>query len=136
MKKLATLSALVLLLTSASIFAEDTEKKVFFVSPKDGATVSQKFKVKFGVKGYKISPAGQAIEDPSSGHHHLIVDGGPINKGDVVPTDDNHIHFGKGQTDTKLFLKPGKHKLTMQFADGAHRSYGEAASATITVTVK
>ena len=53
-----------------------------------------------------------------------------------MPTDDTHIHFGKGQTETELKLAPGKHTLTMQFADGAHRSYGPDLSSTISVTVK
>ncbi|MBP6707250.1 MAG: DUF4399 domain-containing protein, partial [Achromobacter sp.] len=40
------------------------------------------------------------------------------------------------QTETELKLAPGKHTLTMQFADGAHRSYGPDLSSTISVTVK
>lgn len=135
MKKVAALG-LFALLVSTSVFAGEGTKKVFFVSPKDGAKVGQKVKVKFGLEGYKISPAGKGIEDTNLGHHHLIIDKGPVSKGDVVPTDENHLHFGKGQTSTEVKLTPGEHKLTLQFADGAHRSYGENASSTITVHVK
>ena len=91
-------------------------------------------KVKFGVDGMAVKPAGDM--SAGSGHHHLIVDGKPVPRGEVVPTDDTHIHFGKGQTETELKLAPGKHTLTMQFADGAHRSYGPDLSSTISVTVK
>ena len=59
-----------------------------------------------------------------TGHHHLIVDGKAVPKGSVVPADATHMHFGKGQTETTLKLPPGKHTLTLQFADGAHQSYG------------
>ena len=108
--------------------------KVFFIEPKDGATVPQEFTVKFGLSGMKIAPAGKIV--PGTGHHHLIIDGAASKKDEVVGMDATHLHFGKGQTETKLKLAPGKHTLTLQFADGAHRSYGEAMSATITVNVK
>lgn len=108
--------------------------KVFFTEPKDGATVAESFMVKFGVSGMKVLPAGQLV--PGSGHHHLIVDGTPTKKGEVVGMDATHMHFGKGQTESTIKLSPGKHTLTLQFADGAHRSYGETMSSTITVTVK
>jgi hypothetical protein len=111
-----------------------TAPSVFFISPKDGATVGKEFDVKFGIKGMKISPAGAVV--PGSGHHHLIIDGVPAAKGQVVVADATHMHFGKGQTETKLKLAPGPHKLTLQFADGSHRSYGEQMSQTITVNVK
>jgi hypothetical protein len=57
-------------------------------------------------------------------------------KGEIIPFDDAHIHFGKGQTETMVTLKPGTYKITMQFADGFHLSYGKDMSATMTVTVK
>ncbi|MCA9543181.1 MAG: DUF4399 domain-containing protein, partial [Myxococcales bacterium] len=68
--------------------------------------------------------------------HHIIIDGEGVAQGQVVPKDDKHIHFGGGQTETELELTPGKHTLTMQFADGAHMSYGPKMSQTITVEVK
>ena len=72
---------------------------------------------------------------PGTGHHHLIVDGQGVPAGEAVPKDDTHIHFGQGQTEHTLELSPGKHTLTLQFADGLHRSYGPALSTTITVEV-
>ena len=111
-------------------------QNVHFISPKAGEVVSSPVKVKMGVEGMAIRKAGEAPDEKTSGHHHLIVDAGPLAAGQVVPTDETHLHFGKGQTETEVNLKPGKHKLTLQFADGAHRSYGEKLSATIEVTVK
>jgi hypothetical protein len=56
--------------------------------------------------------------------------------GTVIPKDSTHLHFGKAQTETSLTLSPGKHKLTLQLADGLHRSYGSQLATSITVTVK
>ena len=113
-----------------------TAPKVSFVEPADGATVKSPLKVKFGLEGMTISPAGSNVLDKTKGHHHIIVDGKPLPAGSVVPANATHIHFGKGQTETELKLKPGKHTLTLQFADGGHRSYGPAMSSTITVQVE
>lgn len=107
--------------------------KVFFVSPKDGETLKSPVKVQMGVEGMEVKPAGQ-IED-GSGHHHIIIDAEPVTKGTLVPADDNHKHFGKGQTETELQLAPGQHTLQLQFANGVHLSYGEQMSSKITITV-
>lgn len=135
MKKFAVLLFVTViggLITNA--FAADA--KVFFVEPKDKAQVSTTFKVKMGLAGMKICPANTATEDKSCGHHHLIVDGAAVPAGQPIPNDPTHLHFGKLQTESEVNLAPGKHTLTLQFADFAHRSYGEKMSATITVDVK
>ncbi|MFJ2991980.1 DUF4399 domain-containing protein [Pandoraea sp. NPDC087047] len=119
---------------SATALAQSAQPRVFFVAPTDGATVSNPVVVKFGVEGMAIKPAGDMT--PNTGHHHLIIDGDPIPAGQVVPTDVSHLHFGKGQTETTVNLTPGDHTLTMQFANGAHQSYGPAMSQTIKVHVK
>ena len=108
--------------------------KVSFADPKDGATVPKTFTAKFKVDGMKIASAGAVTA--GEGHHHLIIDGAAIPTGQPVPSDATHIHFGKGQTETQLSLKPGPHTLTLQFADGAHMSYGEMMSQTIKINVK
>lgn len=110
--------------------------RVFFAEPADGARVKSPFVVKFGLEGMTIRPAGEDALDKTTGHHHLIINGKPGDLGTVVPADDTHIHYGKGQTEAEISLPAGKHTLTMQFADGAHRSYGPALSATITVEVE
>ncbi|MBX3684994.1 MAG: DUF4399 domain-containing protein [Rhodocyclaceae bacterium] len=108
--------------------------RVMFLEPVDGATVASEFTVRMGVEGMTVAPAGQLLE--GTGHHHLIVDGKAVPKGSVVPADATHMHFGKGQTETTLKLPPGKHTLTLQFADGAHQSYGPELSTTIAIEVK
>ncbi len=110
--------------------------RVFFIEPKNGATVAKTFKVKMGVEGLKVRPAGEAPDEVTSGHHHLLIDQQATKAGEAIAADDKHIHFGKGQTETELTLPSGKHTLTLQFADGAHRSFGPKMSQTITITVK
>ena len=107
---------------------------VFFVNLEDGAVVSSPVTVEMGVNGMEVEPAGELAR--YKGHHHIIVDGSFNPKGMVVPADTTHIHFGQGQTSTELPLSPGVHTLTLQFADGFHRSYGEKMSATISITVE
>jgi hypothetical protein len=109
--------------------------KVFFKNLKPGETIPTTFKLEMGVEGMKIDTAGPLVS--GSGHHHLIIDGADsLTRGTVVAKDSVNIHFGKGQTEYELKLKPGKHKLTLQFADGLHRAYGSQMSATTEVNVK
>jgi hypothetical protein len=110
------------------------EAKVFFANLEDGQTITSPFKVEFGVEGMEVEPAGALNE--GKGHHHIIINGGPLDRGIIVPADSVNIHFGKGQTETELDLPVGKHLLTMQFADGYHQSYGLQLSSTITVIVE
>jgi hypothetical protein len=107
---------------------------VWFMEPADGAVVPQTFKVKFGVKGMEVDPAGE--QKTGKGHHHLLVNTANIESGNIIPFDEKHIHFGKGQLEAEVKLPPGQYKLTMQFADGFHLSYGKAMSTSINVTVK
>ena len=109
--------------------------KVFFKDLKNDATISSPFKLEMGTEVIKIDTAGPVVA--GSGHHHLFIDAeDSLAAGTVVPKDSAHIHFGKGQTEYDLALTPGKHKLTLQMADGLHRSYGGKLAATITVNVK
>lgn len=106
---------------------------VKFVEPADGASVSSPVKVVMGVDGLQVVPAGELKS--GTGHHHIIIDGEAPAVGEVVPKDATHLHFGDGSTETQLELSPGEHTLTLQFADGMHRSYGPALSTSIKVTV-
>lgn len=109
--------------------------KVFFANLKDGDVVSSPLKIEMGATAIKVDTAGPIIA--GVGHHHLIIDAGDsVATGSIIPMDSVHKHFGKAQTQTEITLTPGKHKLTLQFADGLHRSYGAIMANTITVEVK
>ena len=121
---------------AACATASQPKPRVFFVEPADGATVAQEIKVVMGIEGMEIKLAGDMT--PDTGHHHLIIDAPMIAEGEIVPVDqpEQYKHFGKGQTDTMIKLAPGKHTLTLQLGDGAHRSLGERMRKTITVTAQ
>src|SRR5688572_25165760 len=109
--------------------------EVDIVSPTDGATVTSPVRVRFGLKGMGIAPAGIAFEN--SGHHHLLIDTEvPKDLSQPVPTDANHVHFGKGQTETELTLAPGKHTLQLLLGDHLHVPHSPPVmSKKITITV-
>jgi len=109
--------------------------KVVFANLKNDAIITSPFKLQMGTEGMKIDTAGPVVA--GSAHHHLFIDAeDSLAAGTIVPKDSTHVHFGKGQTEYELNLTPGKHKLTLQMADGLHRSYGSKLAATINVTVK
>jgi hypothetical protein len=112
---------------------EAPKGKVSFSEPKDGTEINGPVKIVMIVEGMKIQPAGEVVE--GTGHHHLLINEDFTPAGQVIPTDDTHRHFGKGQTEEVLNLPPGNYKLTLQFADGLHRSYGKDFSATINIKV-
>ena len=109
--------------------------KVFIIEPKDGATVSSPVSVKFGIEGMEIAPAG--TDKPNTGHHHLIIDSEITDFGSAIPKDENHIHYGKGQTAASVELKPGKHTLQLLLGDKNHIPHDPPVkSDMITITVK
>ena len=121
--------------TIAELPAVPAGAKVYFKNLKNGQTVKSPFKVEMGVKNIKVDSAGMIVA--GEGHHHLLIDAGDsVATGQVIPKDAEHIHYGKGQTSATISLPPGKHRLTLQLADGIHRSYGSKLSASIEVTVK
>lgn len=112
--------------------------KVYFISPANGATVKSPVLVVFGLSGMGVAPAG--VEKEHTGHHHLLVDT-PLPTGEAlgetIPKDDQHLHFGGGQTEALLELKPGKHTLQMLLGDHNHVPLKTPVySAPITITVE
>ncbi len=133
MKRIQIALIVGLLAIAGSAYAHD-ENGVEFDAPKDGATVSQSFKVEMDVNGMKVKKAGDIVS--GTGHFHLIIDASCVKKGEVVAHDATHIHFGKAQTETVLKIAPGEHTLALQFANGQHESYGKAWCKMIHITVK
>jgi hypothetical protein len=109
--------------------------EVYFIAPQDGATVTSPVTVKFGLKGMGVAPAGTAVAN--TGHHHLIIDAELPPLDAPIPADAHHVHFGKGQTETTVDLKPGKHTLQLLLGDQSHVPHDPAVvSKKITITVK
>lgn len=92
--------------------------RVFFIGLQDGAVIPPRSVVRFGQENIAIVPAG--TKQDNAGHHHLLVDTDlpPLDR--EIPSDFNHLHFGRGQTETELILPPGEHTLQLLFADHEH----------------
>jgi hypothetical protein len=108
----------------------------YLIEPADGATVMNPVRVVFGLKGFGVAPAG--VDRNDAGHHHLLVDTGmPANLGLPIPNDDQHRHFGGGQTETTLTLPPGRHTLQMLLGDHLHIPHEPPiASSVVTIEVQ
>ncbi len=124
--------SLILLITVAPN-CKKTEEYVFFKNIQEGDVLSSSFLVQMGVYGKEVEPAGNFTKN--TGHHHILVNRDFIPEGEVIISDKNHNHYGGGESEVTFELPPGEHKLTLQFADGLHRSYGKKMSATIQITV-
>jgi hypothetical protein len=107
---------------------------VEFLNLADGDSVDSPFRVEMGAVGMEVRPAGEMVV--GTGHHHLLVDMDAMEAGALIPNDETHLHFGLGQTETDVELSSGTHRLTMQFANSGHFSYGVGMSSSITLHVR
>jgi hypothetical protein len=109
--------------------------EVYFISPLDGAVVSSPVTVRFGLRGMGVAPAG--VDNPMTGHHHLLIDTDLPRLDLPLPNDANHRHFGGGQTEVTLELPPGQHTLQLLVGDMRHVPHDPAIqSEKITITVE
>jgi hypothetical protein len=107
----------------------------YIIEPADGATVASPVRIVFGLSGIGVAPAGVPRAD--AGHHHLLVDTGLPDLGLPIPADDNHRHFGGGQTETEIELAPGTHTLQLLLGDERHVPHDPpVTSERITITVR
>ncbi len=111
-----------MVLTGTAALAQDTPApagaKVYFINLHQGSHVTSPFLVQFGLSGMGIAPAGVDFEN--TGHHHLLIDTAAPAKGEAIPMDDAHRHFGKGQTEAMISLPPGQHMLQLVVGDKSH----------------
>lgn len=109
--------------------------RLYFVNLADGATVSSPVKVVFGLSGMGVAPAG--VEKAGTGHHHLLVNVNEWDANAPLPANDNFRHFGAGQTEVSLDLKPGQHTLQLVLGDQNHIPHHPVVmSDRITITVR
>ena len=120
-----------------------TDASVYFVNIQDGDTVESPFKVIFGLSGMGVAPAG--TEKDLTGHHHLFINRAPFGESEEgaeeaeygIPADDNHIHYGGGQTEAVVELPAGEHTLQLVLGDLGHVPHARpVVSEVITITVR
>ena len=119
--------------------AAPAKAKVFFIEPKNGATVTSPVHMKFGSSGIEISPVppGDLKETrPGVAHYHVGIDQACLPAGkNIVKGTPSWVHFGDGKDVFDSQLSPGKHKLALQLGDDLHNTMPGACQV-ITVTVK
>ncbi|MEO0390866.1 MAG: DUF4399 domain-containing protein [Pseudomonadota bacterium] len=129
MKALITTAALAL--AASPLWAQERtpgnpDAAVYFATLEDGASLSGPVTVVFGLSGMGVAPAG--TEKEMTGHHHLLLNRAPYGALETdaemfeygIPGDENHIHYGGGQTETVLDLPPGTHTLQLLLGDLYH----------------
>jgi hypothetical protein len=115
--------------------------RVFFMEPKNGATVTSPLHMKFGSEGIEISPVPpgdltKAQVRPGKAHYHVGIDQSCLPPGKtIVKGTPSWVHFGDGKDVFDTQLTPGKHKLALQLGDDLHDTLPGTCQE-ITVTVK
>lgn len=147
MKLASTAAFLIAGLATTALAGGETpsnpDAEVYFVNIADGDTVSNPVTIVFGLRGMGVAPAG--TEKENTGHHHLLINRAALGKGENgadelengLPADDNHMHFGGGQTEVILDLPQGETTLQLVLGDYSHVPHATpVVSDVITVTVE
>jgi hypothetical protein len=113
--------------------------RVYFVEPKNNATVTSPVHMKFASEGIEIGavpPGDVTTARPGIAHYHVGIDQDCLPPGkNIVKGTPSWVHFGDGKDVFDSQLTPGKHKLALQLGDDLHNTLPGACSV-ITVNVK
>lgn len=91
----------------------------YITNLRDGDRIETPYVLKFGLSQYGL--AGISDPVPRTGHHHLLINQDlPLDFTKPLPFTEHYVHFGKGQMETVLTLKPGTYTLRMLLADNKH----------------
>ena len=103
-------------LSSSSISKNES---IYIISPRNEDEVKNPVKIIFGLKGMGVAPAGTIKSN--SGHHHLLINLDELPDLKLpLPSNENLLHFGLGQTETELKLKKGSNSLQLILGDYMH----------------
>jgi hypothetical protein len=109
----------------------------------DGAAATSSVTAMSGLRGKGV-PAADMEREGMSGHHHLLINRAAFGEGETgagepeppVMNDDDHLHFGGGQTAAVLDLPSGAHTLQLVLRDRGHVPQDPPVmSEVITITV-
>lgn len=127
----ACFSGMLCLLVSVNGLAEDSANRpnsnapknasVFVIVPTEGQVLQADapITVRFGLRGMGVAPAGIIVEQ--TGHHHLLIDQSVLpDLTQPLPASEHIVHFGRGQTETDIRLKPGPHTLQLILGNHYH----------------
>ena len=98
------------------------QAEAYFTNLKDGDSRESPFLLRFGLSMRGLVPAGKTAG--RAGHHHLLINQPlPLDFKKPLPFTEQYIHFGKGQMETVVNLKPGTYQLNLLLADQGHIPY-------------
>lgn len=122
--------------TSALISPSAEGARVYFIAPQDGDSLGETFTVRFGLADMGVAPAGVVFDN--SGHHHLLINVKELPDLKLpIPADEQHVHFGLGQTEAEVSLPPGRHSLQLLLGNHLHIPHDPPVmSEVISITVK
>ncbi len=108
----------------------------WFTNLEDGAKIQTPYLATFGLDdGWGLAPIASPVAG-KSGHHHLLINRDlPLDFKKVLPFNEQHVHFGKGQMESLLTMAPGEYTLRLLFADDQHLPrfvYSKAIKITVT----
>jgi len=125
--------------TGAQANKRGGKMRVFFIEPKNNATLTSPVHMKFGSEGIEIGavpPGDVTTARPGIAHYHVGIDENCLPPGKtIVKGTPSWVHFGDGKDVFDSQLTPGKHKLALQLGDDLHNTLPGACSV-ITVNVK
>lgn len=115
--------------------AAPPDAALYIIAPRPGARLTSPITVQFGLRNMGVTQAGSSAKN--AGHHHLLVDAKEqLVPGEAIPADKNHLHFGGGQTETRLDLSNGPHTLQLVLGDAQHRPFSSSVqSQKIQITI-
>lgn len=119
----------------ASAPAAASGMSVRIMQPTDGASVAAPVRIVLEVEGLEIMPAGEGVDNPKAGHHHLLIDEAVPEAGVPIPSVQGYVHMGLGQTEFDLDLPPGEHTIIAVIGDFAHRPLSPSVEDTIQIVV-
>ena len=124
--KITAAALLCAALCTGPALAEGTKRpldaQLYIGWPNNGEVVrGPAVKIWFGLRNMGVAPAGTDM--PNVGHHHVILDSEIPDASEPIPNDENHLHFGKGQTEAVLTLSKGVHTIQLNFADKDHLQF-------------
>lgn len=132
------IGAAVALLLASSACGSDTNDavgddaaSVSVVAPADGETVESPVTLEMAADNFVVEPAGEVRE--GAGHLHAMIDVPCVDAGEVIPSDESHIHYGDASTTDELELEPGEHTICVQAGDGVHTALDLTDTVTFTV---
>ncbi|MEY4429748.1 MAG: hypothetical protein RLZZ182_2437 [Pseudomonadota bacterium] len=94
----------------------------YITNLRDGQKLESPFLLKFGLTRQGLANISQEVQ--GAGHHHLLINRDlPLDFTKPLPFNDQYVHFGKGQMEAVLNLKPGTYRLRMLLANHKHIPY-------------